>query len=506
MARANVARRRGDDFQARLFWLKAAALLDDRSAIERVSYESGPRAFEDIVVEYDPSRAPRDHEGEAIEREFVQCKWHARAGTFGYRDLVDPGFINATRVSLLQRAREAQCELAPGGRGLVFKLLTNWRIEGGDPLLQLIGKGNDAIDVNRLFTGKTERSTMGRVRRLWREHLGISDDELRNLARVLAVAESSESLATLRERLDERFAAVGMRRVPAAESAFFYDDLIVKLFGQGSSEFDREGFRCMARREGLLRTPRAGSEPTVVGVRSFMHSIDHLTDRCAEMLDLVRYFDGRYIRRNADWQERVEPALREFLVDAAKREERIRLVLDTHVSLAFAAGTVLNVKSGREVEIEQRTAGRRFWSRDDMASDPAWPELKVDEEIVADRRDAVAVAVGLTHDVSAAVSGFVRDALPDVGRILHCRATGGASQQSVQGGRHAWQLAEQTVARLLSIRAHGGSASPVHLFIAGPNGFAFFLGQQPALGPARVYEWDLEGQRGGGYSLGIALE
>ena len=505
MAQANVARRRGDDFQARLFWLKAASLLDDKSAVEKVSYESGPRAFDDLVVQYDPSRAPRDHLGEAIEREFIQCKWHARAGTFGYEDLVDPGFINANCVSLLQRAHEAQRRHAAEGRGLAFKLLTNWRIESGDPLLKLIGKSSDAIDVARLFTGKTERSAMGRVRKTWRDHLGICDNELRRLVRVLAVAEASESLAALRERLDERFAAVGMRRVPSAESAFFYDDLIFKLLGQGRCEFDREGFRCMAEREGLLREPSTASEPALIGVRSFMHAIDHLSERCDEVLDLVRYFDGRYVRRSVDWEERIAPALREFLVDAAKRAEGIRLVLDAHVSVAFAAGTVLNLRSGREVEIEQRTGGRRFWSREDVVGNSAWPGLEMSEELVAQRGREVAVAVGLTHDVSAAVSGFVREALPDVRLIMHCRLAGGAAQQSVQCGSHAWQLAEQTVKYLLQTRARCSITSPVHLFIAGPNGFTFFLGQQPAVGAARVYEWDLEGRRTGGYSLGITV-
>ena len=44
------------------------------------------------------------------------------------------------------------------------------------------------------------------------------------------------------------------------------------------------------------------------------------------------------------------------------------------------------------------------------------------------------------------------------------------------------------------------------VFIAGPNAFTFFLGQhQQALGPVSSYEWDFDGQRGGGYSLGLSV-
>ena len=507
MANANVARRRGDDFQARIFWLKAAQLLDESSPVVRVRYEQGPRAFDDIQIEYEAAEGPRDHQGEPIVREFVQCKWHARAGTFGYEDLVAPAFVNANSVSLLRRALDAQRRLAPDGRGMRFELLTNWRIASKDPLLGLIGKSSNAIDVERLWSGKTARSATGKVRKLWREHLDIDDDELKRLARVLAIAESPESLDSLRNRLDERFAAVGLRRVPVSESAFPYDDLALKLLGQGPVDLDRKGFRKMADREGILVEGTVGPaamEP-VVGVRTFIHAIDHLEARCDEMLDLVGYFDGRYMRREADWQQRIAPELRAFLVGAAGRANRLRLVLDAHVSVAFAAGTVLDVKSGRAVEIEQRTAGRRFWSVDDEPPDGTWPDLVVEEEVTRGVGGEIAVAVGLTHDVSPAVSQFVRDQLPGVGRILHCRPDGGSSQQSVKCGWHAWQLAEQVAAAVGRQHGHRGVTSALHLFIAGPNGFAFLLGQQRALGRVSVYEWDFEGERGGGYRLGITV-
>ena len=68
-------------------------------------------------------------------------------------------------------------------------------------------------------------------------------------------------------------------------------------------------------------------------------------------------------------------------------------------------------------------------------------------------------------------------------------------------------LAEAVVQRLQDLRGSGRSIRRVHVFIAGPNGFAFFLGQhQQAIGPAAVYEWDFDGQRGGGYSLGLSLD
>ena len=328
-----------------------------------------------------PDKAPVSHEGMPICIEHVQCKYHTTAGTFGYRDLIDPAFINAARHSLLQRAHQAQLDHAPDGTGVRFELKTNWRIHPDDPLFELIGKSSDAVDLDRLFVGKTDRSRMGAVRKLWREHLGIDDNALHLLARVLAVAETPESLMALRERLDERFAAVGLERVPASKSTFFYDDLIAKLLAQGV-EFDRDSFREMALREGILDKPAPAEHVLVIGVRSFMHAIDNLENRSERMLNLVPYFNGRYVREKADWQERIYPELRAFVLDSARSSDRLRLVLDAHVSLTFAGGTLLNVKAGKQIEIEQRTGGRRFWSMDDTAPDLAWPKFVFESDRV----------------------------------------------------------------------------------------------------------------------------
>lgn len=507
MAQANVARRHGDDFQARLFWLKAASLLDPQSGVTAVAYDTGPKSFDDILVAYDPGAAPLDHLGNPILREHIQCKWHTKSGAFGYRDLIDPAFINAPRNSLLHKAHQAQLQYAPDGAGCQFKLLTNWRIDPNDPLSQLVRKESDALDLDRLFDGTTDRSRMGQVRKSWCEHLGIDHATLRLLARTLFVAEAPESsLAALRGRLDDKFAAVGMRRVPASESGYFYDDLIAKLLAQGRVEFDRESFTEMARREGLLDDRARPEKALTIGVRSFMHPIDNLEDRCARVLNLVPYFDGRFIRNETDWQDRIHPELQEFLHGVALTTDSLCLVLDAHVSLAFAAGAVLNVKSGKHIEIEQRTGGRRFWSMDDAAVDSAWPRLTFDDEMIDEDLDEIALAIGLTHDVSGDVSSFVRQDLPRAGRIVHCRPEGGPSQQSVQCGRHAWMLAEAAVQQLQAVRRQGHRGAPVHIFIAGPNSFAFFLGQhQQAIGPAGLHEWDFDGQRGGGYSLGLAV-
>ena len=197
----------------------------------------------------------------------------------------------------------------------------------------------------------------------------------------------------MRERLDERFHSVGLRRVPANETSFFYDDLAVKLLAQGRIEFDRESFRAMARQEGVLTGLTRSKTATAIGVRSFMHPIDALEDRCSRLLNLVQHFDGRYVREQALWQTNIWPELRAFLVGAAQKTDRLQLLLDVHSSIAFGAGAVLNVKSGKRIEVEQRTGGRHLWSIDDQPESAAWPQLALEEETLDASLPGLALAI-----------------------------------------------------------------------------------------------------------------
>ena len=502
MTQAVTVRRDGDTFQARLFWWHAARLLDSQSPIIRVGFETGPKSFDDIWVEYDPARSAMDQCGKPLRREHIQCKWHVSPDSYGYAHLIDPEFINANARSLLQRAREAQLACAPTGNGVRFKLLTNWSLDRADPLREMIGNRSGAMRLNKLYGSSTDNSRSGAVRKAWREHLAIDEDELKLLARTLAFGQATETLDGLREYLDVVFGLVGLRRIPANESAFPYDDAIFQWMAQGRLEFDRSTFPAICRREGLIG--QAEGQSRVYGVKSFEHPIDKLEERCFSVLDLIPAFDERYIRSDADWQATLYPALRAFLLDAAKDQARLRLALDAHVTLAFAAGSILNVKSGRQVELEQRTLGRRIWAADDKPSDPTWPTITIEEKDMASSGQDIAVAVGLTHQIAGDVQRYVEANLPAVGKQLNLNLSGGAGASSVVCGRHADVLAEAMAARIRAAGAvYGGM---IHLFVAAPNGFTFFLGQrQPAMGRMRLYEYDFEGARDRSYSAALTL-
>jgi hypothetical protein len=502
MTQAVAVRRDGDAFQARIFWRKAVCLLDPISPVTAVGFESGPKGFDDVWVAYAADRAPGDHEGRPILREHIQCKWHVSINDFGYADLVNPEWINANKFSLLQRARAAQIVHARDGIGAKFKLLTNWRIAQADPLRGYIHQKSKTLRLKDLFDGTTDRSSAGKIRKLWREHLGIDDKELMILARTLSLDTDSTSLDDHRDNLDVLFENRGLRRVPVNESSFVYDDIAFQWLSQGRLEFDRETFREACKREGLLAADARAH--LVFGIKSFEHPFDRLEERCTVVLDLISHFDERAIRDQVDWAITLYPKLKSFLQTAAKDNQHLRLILDAHITLAFATGSILNIKSGRHVEIEQRTVHRNVWHSSDIARDSSWPQWRFDHEMMNESEGDLAVAVCLTHDVVPAVKAHLAASLPQVSSLLIARPSCGPGARSIACGQHAFDLAEALALEINQKRI--GKKPTLHIFIAAPNAFTFFFGQrQPSLGRATLYEYDFEGENDGGYKASLSL-
>lgn len=500
MTQAISVRREGDIFQARMFWKKAACLLDPDCPIIKVGFEHGPKSFDDLWVEYDPARCLQDQHGHPLRREHIQCKWHVRPDTYGHLHLIDPEFINAEKHSLLQKARQAQLEHAHDGIGSRFRLLTNWRV--ADPLRKLVIQRSSTLRLDDLFATKTNRSENGQIRKAWCDHLEIDENELRLFLRTLALSESVDSLEAVQDSLNDLFRGVGLRCVYGDQVAFPYDEIVFNWMAQSRQEFDRASFRDACAQEGLLQSGQA--RPIVYGVKSFEHPIDQLTDRCVEILNFVPNFNERLIRDDADWSATLYPALRSFLLSAAKKSNNLRLALDAHITLAFAAGSVLNVKSGCEIELEQRTGGRKTWKAGDSTPEPSWANWVFEREELSAGGIGQVVIVSLTHDIEADVKRYQAASLPDAARILIARPSTGVGHWSVVSGQHAMTLAE-TLAQRITAEQNAGR-QPIHLFIAGPNAFTFFLGQyQPGLGKTTLYEFDFEGFHGGSYIASLML-
>lgn len=493
MANAVEARWHGDDYQSRYFWILAASLRDpQRQDVVEVMFEAdGPKAFDDVVIRYDPGRP--SNKPHRVTVDYHQIKWHTvKAGRFGYADLIDPSFIGATKKSILQRLQEAK-KGAPSTAA--FTLVTTDRIRDDDLLGQIVSQKDHALDLHRLFDGTGDRSKTGVARKLWREHLELqSDEELRAVLEGFHVRDGHHTLEDMRVEVSRKFRAVGLHGCEHTME-FRYDDAARMLKVKGVNTLTRDTFEALCREENWFEDVPTPAR-TNVSVRSFSDgSVADGLDASHEFtVSLVDLFDRRFLKDGLSWDGDVAPQVRDVLNRALFQDERLRLYLNTHASIAFFAGSVLGLKSSANVELIQKgRAPNRIWFAGDGADGPS---PVISEETAGSGKD-IAVAVGMSRPAGADVRSYVAQALPSVGKIIDVTPAGGDGQSSINGGAHAATIAHSIANAVNADRRPGAT---VHLFVSAPNALSFFLGQNAAsMGDCISYEFDFERRVDGAY-------
>ncbi len=493
MADSVKARWHGDNYQARVFWDNALNLLLPHSCVVEVTFEAdGPKAFDDVVVKYDP---PVVRSGpDRVCADFHQIKWHVQTGgRFGYEDFTHPNFIGAQSFSLLERLGDAR-NIAPTSAHFTF--LTTYRIKDGDPLAELISGNDKTLLIERLFNGTTDRSRMGRVRKCWREHLKLENDQqLFEVVRGLRVVDGYLSLEELRTQINLKAQAVGVFACNAADSDFRYDELARQLKVRQLSALNREALLQVCTDEGLLVERRAEPDKFLpIAIRSFLGPAADIVGAAPEdTLLLTGDFRQRYLQEGLDWQRSIRPKVETFLRAAVKKCGKLRLILDAHASVAFLAGAVLDLKSGVESQLVQKgRVGTRTWRVDD-GSGSEGGRFEIAEDQVGRGRH-IAIAISVSQPAAAQVHAYVAAQLPGVGKFLSCAMSTGPGQRSVAGGEHAAALAEQLSNHVRTVKANDPDAV-IHIFAAAPNSLLFYLGQHhQAIAPCIVYEFDFDRQ------------
>ena len=490
MADAVMARWHGDNYQARIFWTNAFNLLLPDSCVVEVTFEAnGPKAFDDVVVKYDP---PVVRSGpERVSAEYHQIKWHVQTGgRFEYEDFVAPDFIGARSFSLLERLQQAR-ETAPASSHFAF--LTTYRVKDGDPLAELISGHDKALLLERLFDGTTDRSRMGKVRKHWREHLKLTDDELKNVVRGLRMLEGHCSLEELRAEINLKAQVVGLLACSAAASDFRYDELARQLKVRQLNALNRKTLLQLCRDEGLLVGRPLKLDPFLpIAIRSFLGpAADIVGAAPKDTLLLTDDFRQRYLQDDREWQRDIRPKVEAFLRDAVKRSAKLCLILDAHASIAFLVGAVLDLKSGVQTQLVQkgRVGPRTWWADDDSATQ--WTSFEVSVDRIGTGSE-IAVSVSISQPTEAQTRSYVTSRLPNVGALTSFVLPTGPGHQTVACGAHAAALAEQISNKLREIKAEDPDAL-VHIFAACPNGFLYFLGQHhQAIAPCVIYEFDFD--------------
>lgn len=251
--------------------------------------------------------------------------------------------------------------------------------------------------------------------------------------------------------------------------------------------------RLVCCEEGLLVERAPEPDPFLpIAVCSFLGPSADVVDATPEnTLLLLDEFRQRYLQDGREWQQDIRPRVETFLRAAVKRSDKLRLILDAHASIAFLAGSVLDLKSSVDTQLVQKgRVGRSVWRADDPL-DPNAARFSIEEEVVGEG-DEIAVAISVARAATSDARAYVAARLPRVGRLITYALSQGVGQSVVAGGGHAAVLAEQVSNHLREVK-HRSPATMVHIFAAAPNSLLFFLGQEhQAIAPCIVYEFDFD--------------
>ncbi len=278
MAKAVAARLQGDDYQIRFFWLHACRLFEHRTKVVSVELESDDaKSLDDVVVRYNGY----SDMGERVDADYYQVKFHVtEGGAFTWQKMMDPSFVNASAVSILQRLLNVQRKHAPEGHGCRFSIFSPWTAHPDDELATFLSLSDGRIRWDILGQGGP-RSKMGKVREQWKLHLGLgSDEELRRLLNLVRLRKGP-TLERLGEDLNTHLRLVGLVPVQQGSVVNPYDDLGRKFIERGQKAFSRNAPRRnlpSVRPLGLGRTLDASLMPYKLRIRSFWRYAEHLED------------------------------------------------------------------------------------------------------------------------------------------------------------------------------------------------------------------------------------
>lgn len=487
MAKSIVARRKGDEYQARFFWLKLLELRTN-DYIESVTFESDQVAFmDDVLVSYrEPIKDQLTGKREIV-CDFFQCKYHmTQRGAFTYKNLIDPRFINC-KTSMLKRLYDAYVKLSEelGPEAFRLYIFSNWNWDPRDALAKHLHE--------EMFrsTFYERGSVEGKIRSKLAGHLSILPEELRAFLNTVRFT-LGKNLIDLAREMKPRLELAGLRPIDPTVTSGIYDELAWKLLGQGQHSFDKEALSQMIREEKLIAPP--STKHSEISIQSFAQFARRPDDLQAAHLDLCRFFDGRFPKDNSYWKKEVPGEISAFMLngDLSNLLQPIHLFFDCHLSIAFLAGHLISPKHRIQIiPTQKRGSDCVLWaSNASDTNDDLWQFNAIGEI-----NKELILGISVTHQIQPHLQPYLEvEGLSNLSQVLVC-PTGGTDPKAVCGGDHAWQLGHQLAKRLREMLPD--TCRKIHLFFAGPVALGYILGHtlRHITSQIQLYEHDFEGQR-----------
>ena len=287
-------------------------------------------------------------------------------------------------------------------------------------------------------------------------------------------------------------------------SATVNDQMISSTHGRGvdRKEFDEE----MEKRI-LLVADKYSPKRIPIGVKSFTRAVGSLEEDVDKCLSFVDKFAGRKLKDEYDWNGDIYRDLKEFLLTNTSNRHAYQILMDTHISIAFAAGRILDSKSGVNIFPVQKssTNGTVLWDVK-LSSKKDYAKWDILHEKFNENQYDSALILNVSRDIYNDVAKYIKERNLPIGRIINCKLKGvEATNFSIEDGTHATILAN-SVYSAIGKRSIMERRATLHIFASAPTAFMFSLGQNSSgFGNCILYEYDFELKNSCTYSQSISF-
>lgn len=285
-------------------------------------------------------------------------------------------------------------------------------------------------------------------------------------------------------------------------SATVNDHMVSSTNGKG---IDRSTFDAELESRILLVADKYSPKRISIGIKSFNRGAENLENVTASCLTLTDKFDGRNLKSGYNWNNDIFTVLEKFLLANTNVNQAYQIFLDTHSSLAFAAGRILDSKTGINIFPIQKSApnGLVLWNVK-FSSNISFPDWDITHKTFNEAQFDSALILNITRNIYNDVVEYIREKELPIGSIINCIPNkAGATNFSIENGNHAATLANSIYYEVAQRRTEERRAT-LHIFAAAPNAFMFFLGQNSlGFGKCILYEYDFEQRDSCSYSPSI---
>ena len=469
---ASGVRRMGDEFQDLAAWAAAVQLIVPEPKYQSVQMEmNGLGNLDDVVLRTKDANQAGDL--------FQQLKWTTRESNF-----LDEEYMTDVQTerskSLLQKLHNSYAALRDraGQAPFQMQLLSNRPADPAHPLLSQID-GRTGMLVPFAATA-SPGSAAGQALTAWAGHLSIERDELLEMLSKLRFR-AGRDLAGEREKAKTLMLAAGLATTDVA-----LDDGINAAGG-----WVKDGRRDVSAADVLAVVEAYGLSAQLPTATLLVEDIDH--DRSPEAATVGVNWVSHYAE--------TDPALRRVRTDLALYEQaaadlreaadaieaqgyrRVRIRGHLRQATAFLVGNTFPKTRGFDLEYKQ---GPTWWATD--ASRLA-PHIAEHHTAIGQGND-LAVLVATAATATDDVLRYLRDQQVPVSELRAYIPDEGEHDSSVVDPGHAVGIASDVRQQVrVQLAVASGTNKKIHLFLAGANGLAVFLGHRwNAVTTTVVYE------------------